>query len=271
MFSSTARTLPSDRARLLLTRVVVGFSLTTEAVVFSSDGFELLVVGTTPLCVVLSLTAVGSVRLSNTASFFAVGVATSDLASLFEVGAFSPSADFLSLALVAFSALTLSNTLVKSATLLFISSWVAFSLVNNNSASLIAFSSSATTSGLFPTNLSSFACNKILSNLDLSTTTFSETTAFSVADVSFGVAVSLDSAFGCVLSTSFEVVSPCEAELSAATTAVTSAFAVWSLAWAGAANANPPAKNKVHPKTICLPFFTIRQFFCTALFLLNNI
>ena len=209
-------------------------------------------------------------RLSNTASFFAVGVATSDLASLFEVEAFSPSANFLSLALVSFSALTLSNTLVKSTTPLLISSWVAFSLVNNNSASLIAFSSSATTSELFPTNLSSFACDKILSNLDLSTTTFSETAAFSVAVASFGVVAFLNSAFGCVLSTSFEVASPCEAELSA-TTVVASAFAVWSLAWAGAANANPPAKNKVHPKTICLPFFTIRQFFCTVLFLLNNI
>ena len=61
-------------------------------------------------------------RLSNTASFFAVGVTIADVASLFEVEAFSPSANFLSLALVAFSALTLSNTLVKSATLLLISS-----------------------------------------------------------------------------------------------------------------------------------------------------
>ena len=122
MFSSTARTLPSDRARLLLTRVVIGFSLTTDGLVFSSDGFELLVVEAVPLCVVVSLTVVDSVRLSNTASFFAVGVATSDLASLFEVEAFSTSADFLSLALVSFSALTLSNTLVKSATLLLISS-----------------------------------------------------------------------------------------------------------------------------------------------------
>ena len=123
MFSSTARTLPSDRARLLLTRVVIGFSLTTDGLVFSSDGFELLVVEAVPLCVVVSLTAVGSVRLSNTESFFAVGVAISDLASLFEVEAFSTSsADFLSFALVALSALTLSNTLVKSTTLLLISS-----------------------------------------------------------------------------------------------------------------------------------------------------
>ena len=295
MFSSTERTLPSDRARLLLTLVVTGFSLTTEAVVFSFDGIGLFVAKTPVSGLEPSLSAVGC-TLSITASFLAVGFTEfSTTASFLTVafGALFSEVSFLLLSeslklslLVSLSVFVsffkLLIALVKLFTLLFISSWVAVSLASNNSASLIAFSKFATDSEVFPPNTWALACCKTLSNWTLFTLAFftswffsevsvfsetlflSGTEFFSEATASLGLVVSLETAFPPATTDSFGV------ETSPVVTVVFDSTAL-SVAWAGAANAKPVAKNKVQPKAITFPFFTIRQFFCTVLLLLNNI